>query len=25
VRGGVSGATAETVLREILDSVPPPA
>jgi MoxR-like ATPase len=25
VRGGTSGATAEIVLREILDSVPPPA
>jgi hypothetical protein len=25
VRGGASGATAEIVLREILDSVPPPA
>jgi MoxR-like ATPase len=25
IRGGTSGATAETVLREILDSVPPPA
>jgi MoxR-like ATPase len=25
VRGGVSKTTAETVLREILDSVPPPA
>jgi MoxR-like ATPase len=25
VRGGVSGATAETALRDILESVPPPA
>jgi MoxR-like ATPase len=25
VRGGVSGATAEVVIREVIDSVPPPA
>jgi MoxR-like ATPase len=24
VRGGTTGATAESVLKEILDSVPPP-
>jgi hypothetical protein len=25
VRGGTSGKTAEAVIREILDKVPPPA
>jgi MoxR-like ATPase len=25
VRGGVTGATAEAVIREVLESVPPPA